>query len=150
MKTPEQKLAYNQRRRELYASDPDYRAKVKSWEATYLQAHREDVRVKDRKRSANRRARATPEYKERQRVYFRAWKLATKYGLTVAQYQALLSSQDGKCAICAVSLVKPCVDHNHKTGAVRGILCDGCNVGLGRFADNPQTLRRAADYLEGG
>lgn len=39
------------------------------------------------------------------------------------------------------------VDHNHKTGAVRGLLCNGCNMGLGRFEDNIEWLQNAIDYL---
>jgi hypothetical protein len=64
----------------------------------------------------------------------------------------MLSEQSGVCKICG----EPCptykhalaVDHNHTTGKVRGLLCNNCNNGLGRFRDNPQYLRAAADYLE--
>lgn len=73
------------------------------------------------------------------------------YGITPEQYAALLAAQDGLCAICRTDAWPgkgPHVDHAHDTGRVRGILCGGCNNGLGRFADDPARLRAAAEYLE--
>ena len=60
----------------------------------------------------------------------------------------LIANQKG-CDICAVSCSFS-VDHNHKTGAVRGLLCGSCNRALGLFHDNPALLRKAATYLEEG
>jgi len=76
-----------------------------------------------------------------------------QYGLTVAEYDAMLSKQGGVCAICyqpETSGLKQflSVDHNHRTTKVRGLLCNACNHGLGHFHDNPDRLRRAAVYLE--
>lgn len=73
-----------------------------------------------------------------------------KYGLTLDDYNVLLDAQDGQCAICPA---KPsnrvlAVDHCHETGRVRALLCGACNLGLGNFRDNPERLRRAAEYLE--
>lgn len=63
--------------------------------------------------------------------------------------------QSGLCKICTRPLPahdKPgnyiCVDHCHKTGKVRGLLCDPCNVGIGKFEESSTALRRAADYIE--
>ena len=70
------------------------------------------------------------------------------YGLTEIAYQAMLQAQSNLCAICGDQLIKPNVDHNHKTKVVRGLLCDGCNRGLGYFKENSQALRTAADYIE--
>jgi hypothetical protein len=73
------------------------------------------------------------------------------YGLKKEDYANLMESQDYKCKLCGKELAlekKPCVDHNHKTGFVRGILCSKCNVGLGQFGDSPEFLRRAAKYIE--
>ncbi len=71
------------------------------------------------------------------------------YGINLAEYEALLAKQDGKCAICGgkdewFSLA---VDHCHGTGRIRGLLCSQCNRGLGLFKDNPEHLKRAAEYL---
>lgn len=61
-------------------------------------------------------------------------------------------AQDGKCLICSdeVSYMnhRLAVDHDHKTGKIRGLLCKGCNVGIGNLKDNAQLCRRAAEYLE--
>lgn len=72
---------------------------------------------------------------------------ATKYGLTVVDVDAMLAEQDGKCWLCQR---KPAVviDHCHKTGRVRGMLCHGCNTGLGKLGDSVENLQRAIAYLE--
>jgi hypothetical protein len=75
------------------------------------------------------------------------------YGITGPEFEALLAKQEGKCAICCLPVKEGrgagCahVDHDHKTGKVRGILCHGCNTGLGCFKDSPVLLLSAADYL---
>ena len=79
-----------------------------------------------------------------------------KYGLENGQFEALLKAQGYQCAICTKDLTKPntsfpdraCVDHNHTTGQVRGILCVACNTGIGHLQDNATLLRLAADYVE--
>ncbi|MER5221559.1 endonuclease VII domain-containing protein [Streptomyces flaveus] len=74
--------------------------------------------------------------------------LRRKYGITEAERDELIASQMGLCAIC---LKAPAVqvDHCHKTGRVRGVLCFNCNSGLGLLRDDPAAMNRAADYLEG-
>lgn len=74
------------------------------------------------------------------------------YGVTPEQYQALLDAQDDRCAVCRSDAWpgkdnRPHVDHDHATGAVRGLLCGRCNTGLGQFQDDPALLRAAVDYL---
>lgn len=73
-----------------------------------------------------------------------------RYGLSVEQYDAMLAAQSGACAIC----LRPerggkalATDHCHETGAVRGLLCQNCNNGLGRFRDDAELLRRAIAYV---
>ena len=74
------------------------------------------------------------------------------YGLTRGDYDAALREQGGRCAICKNT--DPgnkwgfAVDHDHESGAVRALLCRGCNTGIGNMLDNPTILRAAADYLE--
>lgn len=81
--------------------------------------------------------------------------LFRKYGLTPAQADTLLEAQSGGCAICQTPLTldnrgkqeHSAIDHCHTTGRVRGVLCMHCNQGLGKFYDNPELLRKAANYL---
>lgn len=73
--------------------------------------------------------------------------LVASYGLDEAAVALLLESQGGLCAICQLRRAIH-VDHDHATGAVRGMLCFSCNAALGHFRDDPAVLRRAARYLE--
>ncbi|WP_416972557.1 endonuclease VII domain-containing protein [Streptomyces sp. 4F14] len=78
-------------------------------------------------------------------------RLKATYGLTGEEYQRLYEAQGGRCAICQETRkTNLAVDHCHKTEAVRGLLCARCNSQLlARGArDQPEVLRRAADYLE--
>lgn len=80
-------------------------------------------------------------------------------GMTLRQYQEMWERQGGKCAICRDEIVHKaafekgrgiaCVDHDHETGKVRGLLCHHCNRALGTFGDNVEGLKRALAYLEG-
>ncbi len=76
--------------------------------------------------------------------------LKAKYGITEEIYEKLLSGQGGVCAICQrhQRYKRLAVDHCHKTGQVRGLLCENCNRGIGRFFDSSLRLRNAADYID--
>lgn len=75
------------------------------------------------------------------------------YGLAPGEFDRLLAAQGGRCAICGSDHPngRPghtfAVDHDHTTGAVRGILCAKCNHGLGQFHDSKELLSKAIDYL---
>lgn len=71
-----------------------------------------------------------------------------EYGLTPEDEVEMRESQDGACAICERD-VALCIDHNHITDVIRGLLCYKCNTALGHFNDNPYLLRKATAYLEG-
>ena len=77
----------------------------------------------------------------------RSYHLKRRYGITAAEADALLESQDGSCAICKVAPAVH-VDHDHATGAVRALLCFNCNGGLGQIKDDPHVLRAAAEYVQ--
>jgi hypothetical protein len=80
-------------------------------------------------------------------------RLSRMFGITVEGYRALLEKQGGRCAICPATEpgrgnVNFCVDHDHKTGAVRGLLCSRCNVALGLMNDDMAQLKSALEYMQ--
>lgn len=145
-----------ERNREAYLKDPvAHRARADKWKAenperyaTTQQTHREQNREKYRVSSAEWYRQNKDVAKDQTRIR----KLAS-YGLTPETYMELSASQDHKCAICGdpygmESLKHPLyVDHCHKTGEVRGLLCSRCNTGLGLFRDNPDLMLAAVTYL---
>lgn len=78
-----------------------------------------------------------------------AHKRLSAYGLTDEAFAFWLSKQDGVCGICRGPMVPICVDHDHSTGAVRGLLCSDCNKALGFLRDDPRRALAAATYLDG-
>ena len=119
------KVCKNDEQRRYRQEHPEYSARKT---AEWRQEHREDVL------SGLRRAH-----------------LKRLYGLSEQEYLALWDAQHGVCAICYM----PCkterrlsVDHNHKTGRIRGLLCQRCNHVLGLMDESPDRLRRAALYIE--
>lgn len=84
---------------------------------------------------------------ERNPGYYKINGLKKLYGLSLEQYEGMITSQNNKCGICGSELVKPHVDHNHSTNKVRGILCSNCNLGIGLLQDSPEVLIAAAEYL---
>lgn len=86
-------------------------------------------------------------------TYSRRLNLQHLYGLSLEQYDEMLTAQGGRCAVCTTTTPGGRgsfhVDHDHDTGAIRALLCHDCNTGLGKFADSPERLRKAAAYLEG-
>jgi hypothetical protein len=69
------------------------------------------------------------------------------YRMGQDQYDQMTRDQDGKCAICGMASML-CVDHNHSTGKIRGLLCTSCNAGIGLLKDSAEVLMSAAKYLE--
>jgi hypothetical protein len=82
---------------------------------------------------------------ERQRRALRSSHLRRKYGMSVEQYEEMLSAQRGRCAVCRArtDLV---VDHHHGTGRVRGLICRPCNSALTEHAE--RNIHRLAKYLK--
>jgi hypothetical protein len=83
---------------------------------------------------------------------FREKELKKNYGITLQDWNNMFEAQEGQCAICKTHQCNTgksfAVDHDHKTGKVRALLCANCNTGLGKFNDNIETLERAVQYLK--
>jgi DNA-directed RNA polymerase subunit RPC12/RpoP len=84
------------------------------------------------------------------------YKLMRDWGLSIEDYNSILKSQNGVCAICGKpetwkqkgEIKRLVVDHDHTTGKVRGLLCHRCNLGVGTFNDNVAFLKNVIEYLE--
>ena len=80
--------------------------------------------------------------------------IKTRFGLTETQYTEMFTQQNQCCAICKTTNPGAgkkyfSIDHCHTTNQIRGILCHGCNAGLGMFKDDPSFLLAAVEYLKG-
>ena len=95
-------------------------------------------------------------YPEEHKKRIHKYLLKTRYGITREEYDQFLEEQDNVCAICGCKetskfksrIRELSVDHNHKTGKIRGLLCHNCNNILGRAKDNPLILMKCIKYLE--
>ena len=122
------------KRRRLYQEDLEYRAKVRTL--------------------ANRWRKSNPEIVARIRVRGRVGRRLKKYGITEIELSQMFADQGGKCSICEAPLGDSyqssgtyVVDHDHQIGTVRSLLCDACNVGIGKFRDNIDFVQAARQYL---
>lgn len=134
--------------REFRRTHRAYRAQMKG----YLRRYQKTARAKQKERERNIARSKTSEYKRWGRI-----SRLRKYGLTEESYAALLDAQGNKCVVCNVALLlpgwplrdrSPVIDHDHKTEQVRAILCNRCNIGLGRFRDSLELLQAATNYLQ--
>jgi hypothetical protein len=86
--------------------------------------------------------------------YKRKTDLRIKYGITELDFETKLKSQNYVCAICGSSKTGAkhkknlSIDHSHKSGKIRGLLCDPCNRGLGLLKEDKNLLKKAIGYLE--
>ncbi len=117
---------------------------------------RAEISKRWRERNPEKQKAAAKAWLERNKEYAKSrhhkYALAA-YGLTVENYNELLEKQNMCCAICKRDTPtgkwkRFCVDHCHKTGKVRGLLCNECNRGMGLLKDDPSLLIKAANYLK--
>jgi tripartite-type tricarboxylate transporter receptor subunit TctC len=146
------------KKRKRYAEDPEYRERILAAER---KRYAEDEEYRNEKKERNRKSgprkkelrrqkrESDPEFREQERKHSAKSRFKLKYGLTQGDYDRMLLSQRGVCAICEQTCRwRLCVDHCHCTKQVRGLLCMRCNTGLGQFRDDPRLLRKAAAYLD--
>lgn len=95
-------------------------------------------------------------YKQENQVDWRDKHLRSRFDMSLSEYADMVVAQGNKCAICAKAETETrsgktkalAVDHDHTSGAIRGLLCVACNTGIGKLGDDPERLRAAADYIE--
>jgi hypothetical protein len=162
-----------ERRKERYAEDPEYRARVLAGNKVRRDRNKDVINEHRRVRRASdaefrercilsRRAshkRHKDESNARRRLRYatdpefrakaRGQNLGHRYGITLQQYELLMKRQRGRCAICKKKPERGMlhVDHCHKTGWVRGLLCNGCNSGIGHLRDDIRLTKAATAYL---
>jgi len=140
-KSPEQREKAAKRREVRERSDPEFKARSRATEKRWRGRNPGKVQAKRERRAENPRT-------------VRDDNLRHLYGITHEDYERMLEEQGGGCAICGSTTSRRkgrghlSIDHCHQTGKVRGVLCDPCNNGLGRFGDDPELLRGALEYLE--
>ena len=106
-----------------------------------------------RQQEASYREQMTVRQRENRAYVAYLWQIDNKYSLTEQCLRNYMDKQGGCCAICKGSLFLPedksvfAIDHCHTTGLVRGLLCSDCNIALGKFKDNINSLNNAVIYL---
>src|SRR5437660_7210274 len=135
----------NERRRRK-RQEPAYREEILAAGRDYYQRHKEEISQRSRHRW-----RSDAAYREKLLSRSREWnrnnRLTALYGITLADYERMFKRQGGACAICKRTDVPLCVDHCHRTGEIRGLLCHRCNLALGCCCDDLDILLAAIAYL---
>jgi hypothetical protein len=126
-----------------------FREKHRAAEKKYRLLHKEEILIRDRK--AKQKKLQNGQYSKYQVAKHRK----RKFGIDQKQYDAMVLLQDNKCAICkqpevairSGKLKSLAVDHCHRTGRIRGLLCQACNTMLGKSRDSIRILEAAIAYL---
>jgi NAD(P)H-flavin reductase len=110
------------------------------WQREYRKKNRDTLRAKHRASYRSNKGRVWSHHLK-------------KYGLTPDRYEQMIAERNGRCWVCGDPpkgrhVKRLAIDHCHKTNKVRGLLCDPCNQGLGKFQDDPKRLLMAALYLQ--
>jgi recombination endonuclease VII len=97
--------------------------------------------------ASNERYSSNPDVRSRMKATAQAGRFKNLYGVSVQEVDDMRAAQSFKCGACG--LTRPlCVDHDHVTGRVRGLLCKQCNFGIGYFHDSVSKLEGAIEYLK--
>jgi hypothetical protein len=126
-----------------------------------IEEKREKNRIKNiiwRKNNKEKYIQSVANYRKKYPDRIKDCKLKERYNITLNQYNEMFQKQNGKCAICgneesalhnySKKVQKLAVDHCHKTGKIRALLCRDCNRGLGKFREDILILNNAIEYLK--
>lgn len=121
---------------------------------SYYERNAEKIKARSRKRYQAKKTEVRAQQASYRAAKGKDWvrdQNLQRIGMTLEQYNAMLEKQDGVCAICGGPpggrWDRFHADHDHKTGEARGLLCHGCNTGIGNLKDDPEILEKAAAYL---
>lgn len=127
----------------------------KNLRRTDIQKYRQRDKLKGRKFRNKNREKINIEAKERRRTNPEAMRntdLKKNYGITLQRYNEMFQNQEGSCCICKKHQnefsKRLSVDHCHKTGKVRGLLCNNCNLAIGLFDEDLNVIKNTIYYLE--
>lgn len=128
----------------------EHREKENEYSKKYFQEHKESVRVTSKKWLASKPGYHKKYYTEVYKQNSREKRYFSTYGITIAEYDNLFTLQNGVCAVCGKDNGKRrlCIDHDHKTGKIRGLLCHACNTTLGHSRDDVSILGKLIGYLK--
>lgn len=123
-----------------------HRASARAYNMTYRALNAENVRESDRLRHQRRVAADSTAVRQGTRRQH----LRREYGISQEQFEELRAVQGSRCAICRRRRHDLHVDHNHRSGEIRGLLCGSCNRAIGLLRDDPDLAHRASVYLTKG
>lgn len=144
-KDPEVRRKFNREYQSKWRKKPENNKKNRAYALWYSR----NRRTAEQSNEACRKYRES--HKEQYKLQQRKKHLRLKYGLSLEQFNLILASQNGTCAICHTDNwgpYGPVVDHDHLTDKTRGILCNKCNLGIGHLNDSVSLLENAAGYLK--
>jgi len=123
------------------------KSKRAEWNKNYAITHPKQIKVYHKKADKKYK----DNHKEQIKKQTRLQKIRYHYGVTPEEYTKMFNKQNGKCAICGrhqSELTRSlCVDHNHKTGKIRGLLCNRCNLALSNINEDINLLKPIKNYL---
>jgi ribosomal protein L34E len=123
--------------------------RMRDWRNSLSEQEREELRLRERAYAAKRYVERPEWAKDRLLRQF--------HKITLVEFLERVNKQDGRCAICGILLEtsrkerssnKACMDHDHETNRLRGVLCSSCNRALGFFRDSVVILEAALKYLK--
>lgn len=127
-----------------------YRIKNKKHLKQYYKEYR-DSHKEERKEYRDSHKEKSKQYRIDNKEKIKNSIIKRKYGIPLEEYNIIFNKQEGRCAICGIhqnEMSKTLhIDHDHKTGRIRGLLCGNCNLLIGNADDNITTLESAINYL---
>lgn len=130
----------------------------REYSKVYRRIHKEELNAKKKKYYYDHREEMLKHHKEyynTRKLEYRARAVKHKFGIPIDEYNRMVAEQNNLCAVCGNpetstrnGVIKSlAVDHNHKTGKVRKLLCESCNTVIGKVDENVETLTRMIEYL---